>query len=211
MLCFAAIRGSEGVMGWREINMNRRKPPLRLAVIAMAPGEDRRAAVLRKAASQALEALQAQLPLALDDDATQRFSPFLGGYLMGYARQAALKHDIVCDDAASEFAAEFERQTDPMPGLQLIGNGVDARYGAGILVGRLEALCATRHLVGEAVRCWKNAEAALAFLTACDNAAAPMQSRAPTQSLRFTRQERAVIAAGFECLGAISEKATRQG
>jgi hypothetical protein len=196
-------------MGWRDINMNRRKPPLRLAAIAMAPGEDRRAAVLRKSASQALETLSPQLPLDSDETAKRQFSPFIGGYVLGYARQVALKHGISLDDGVDELAAALERQIAPMAGLQLISNGTDPRWDAGLLVGRLEALCATRHLVSEAILCWKRADAASAFLTACDNAADPMQSRAPTQSLRFTREERGVIVAGFERLGTWSDEGMR--
>lgn len=220
MLCFAAIRGSECAMGWREINMNRRKPPLRLAAIAMAPGEDRRAAVLRKAASVALETLRAQLPLELDEEAKQRLSPFLGGYLLGNARQVALKHGIARDDdAMRDLAAELERQIVALSGMGIsgfpaAGKTADARCDAGRLVGRLEALCGTRHLVGEAFLCWRQGapvDAGRAFLTSCDNAADPMQSRAPTQSLRFSKEERAVILAGFECFGAVSSGILRHG
>ena len=221
MLCFGAIRGSECAMGWREINMNRRKPPLRLAAIAMAPGEDRRAAVLRKAAFMALETLRTQLPLELDEEAKQRLSPFLGGYLLGYARQVALKHGIARDDdAMRDLAAELELQIVALSGMGIsgfpaAGKTADARCDAGRLVGRLEALCGTRHLVGEAFLCWhqeqKIADAASVFLTSCDNAADPMQSRAPTQSLRFSKEERAVILAGFVCFGAVSSGVLRQG
>ena len=200
--------------------MNRRKPPLRLAAIAMAPGEDRRAAVLRKAASVALETLRAQLPLELDEEAKQRLSPFLGGYLLGYARQVALTHGIARDDdAMRDLAAELERQIAALSGMGIsgfpaAGKTAGARCDAGRLVGRLEALCGTRHLVGEAFLCWRQGapvDAGRAFLTSCDNAADPMQSRAPTQSLRFSKEERAVILAGFECFGAVSSGILRHG
>ena len=44
-------------MGWRDINMNRRKPPVRLAVIPVEEGQDAREAVLRKASLIALAAV----------------------------------------------------------------------------------------------------------------------------------------------------------
>ncbi len=201
MLCFAMIRGSEWAMGWREINMNRRKPQVSLAVVPGAPGEGRQAAVLRKAASMALDVLRAQLPCGVIDS---RFSPFLAGYLMGHARQVALKHGIDGnDDALSALAAELERQAAPLTGIGI--SGLQSIGGhAGSLVGRLEALCGTRHLLGQALVCGNHsvaADAGNAFLTDCDNAADPMQSRAPTMSLRFNAQERDVILAAFASFG----------
>ena len=47
-------------MGWRDINMNRRKPRIDVAVVPMAAGEDREAAVLRKAVAAALASLREQ-------------------------------------------------------------------------------------------------------------------------------------------------------
>ena len=184
--------------------MNRRKPPLRLAAVAMAPGEDRQTAVLRKAASSALEVLKAQLLPDMDVSAMHWFSPFLAGYLMGYARQMALKHGIDCEDGAlGVLAAELGRQAASLPGFGI--SRIQTPGGeAGCLVGRLEALCGTRHLVGQvSVRACRSDEedAGIAFLTDCDNAADPMQSRAPTMSLRFNSQERAAILAGFAYLG----------
>jgi hypothetical protein len=67
-------------MGWRDINMSRRKPPMRLAVIPMEEGQDASDAVLRKAARTALHAL-AQAPV-IDPD----LQAFAAGYLAGFAR-----------------------------------------------------------------------------------------------------------------------------
>lgn len=161
--------------------MNRRKPPLRLAVVPMA-----------------------QLPPDLGDAAMHWFSPFLAGYLMGYARQVALKHGIDCEDGAvGGLAAELGRQLVVLPEIKISTMQITGGE-AGYLAGRLEALCGSRHLAGQALMraCLSDkADAGLAFLTDCDNAADPMQSRAPTLSLRFTPQERAVFLAGFADLG----------
>jgi hypothetical protein len=208
VLCFAANRGSEGGMGWREINMNRRKPQTQFAAIAVAPGEDRRTAVLRKAAAQALDALREQLP-ALEEESQSKLAPFLAGYLLGYARQIASKHDLTGDEIGNELMAAFERHEASPGGIRISvipvsGIASDERPDAGRLVGRLEALCDTRHLVRALLRCLANANAAENFITACDTAAGPMQSRAPTMNLRFTRTERAIVTAGLERAGGVA-------
>ena len=82
-------------MGWREINMNRRKPRIDVAVVPMAEGEDRAAAVLRKAAAMAWAAVAEQG--AAD-------AAFTAGYAAGFARHQTLKHklDAEADGAAAD-------------------------------------------------------------------------------------------------------------
>lgn len=206
-------------MGWRDINMNRRKPPLQLAAIPMAPGEDRTAAVLRHVVSRACEVLLAQREHLSADE--QRFHPFIAGYLMGYARQLALAHGVECEAGGGTsilkaLATEIDRQI----GGKVMLNVSDLRFvpreaveagmrtalcatpmiaDAGYLAGHLEALCGSRKLVSRAIlrAMHGQPDAGQAYLTDCDIAADPMQTRAPTLSLRFTERERDVVRAAF--------------
>lgn len=196
-------------MGWKDINMNRRKPQLRLAVVPVREGEDIAGAVLRKAAAAAIPALHAQLPDA--EECPPRIAPFAAGYLAGFARQLALKHDHDAEATHPPLHALLEelRRAAPAPlsgplgGLSFRPRGTAsprARLGpdnawadAGYLTGHLEALCGTQRLIAAALA-GPDAEA---FLTACDVAADPMQTRQPLMSLRFDAGERAVIRMGF--------------
>ena len=73
---------------------------------------------------------------------------------------------------------------------------------AGYLVGHLEAVCECRMLLLKAVARMHagGPDAGSAYLTDCDVAADPMQTRAPTMSLRLTAEERAVVLAGFNVI-----------
>jgi hypothetical protein len=71
---------------------------------------------------------------------------------------------------------------------------------AGYLVGHLESVCGTRKLVRQAVGHVRVEGDAQDFLTACDIAADPMQTRQPTLSLRFDPVERAIIEEAFEAV-----------
>ncbi len=103
-------------MGWRDINMSRRKPPLRLAVVPVEPGVDRRTAVLRKAAAMAVEVWSEQVDGTVPDG----FAPFVAGYSLGYARHVALKHDIDCE---AEMAAHAMDEL-----VAAIARGISARW-----------------------------------------------------------------------------------
>lgn len=180
-------------MGWRDINLNRRKPKIDVAVVPMAPGEDRATAVLRKAGTQALAA-------GSGSDAA-----FTAGYLAGYARQQALKHGIDAEHdmaalvallaagARDDVRAVLERlcfaprrMASPRAGLE----ASDAVADAGYLVGHLEALCGTRRLLDVA-------GGAEAYLTRCDQVADRLQTHQPTAVLRLDEAERAVVRAAF--------------
>ena len=73
---------------------------------------------------------------------------------------------------------------------------------AGRLVGRLEARCGTRKLLGLGHHRMHSGQpgAGVDYITDCDVAADPMQTRCPTLSLRFDQNERAVILKAFEDL-----------
>ena len=68
---------------------------------------------------------------------------------------------------------------------------------AGALVGRLEAQCGSRKLLGLACERMKQKDAGSRFLTDCDVAADPMQTRLPTLTLRFHGVERQTILDAF--------------
>ena len=184
-------------MGWRDINMNRRKPRLDVAVVPMGEGEDREAAVLRKAVAAALASVAEQ-------DAAD--APFTAGYLAGFARHQALKHGVDAErDGGAALMAALAAQApvalqDALRGLQLAPRAVassraalgagDPLADAGSLVGHLESLCGTRKLLhsdGGAAR----------YLTACDHAADRMQTHHPTAVLRLDPAERAIVEAAL--------------
>jgi len=201
-------------MGWRDINMSRRKPPMRFAVITVEEGQDERQAVLRKACRAALSMLN-QAPAI-----GPALAPFIAGYLAGFARHQALKHGIdaeTVDDAAPmrsllaelagqappplseevarlRFSSRSEGPRSPRAGLRVEQGLADAGY----LVGHLESLCGTEKLLGAALPLLARGDTE-ALLTACDIAADPLQTRQPTMSLRFDRQEREILrqAAGY--------------
>lgn len=181
-------------MGWRDINLNRRKPRIDVAVVPMAEGEDRDAAVLRKAVGAALAALAEQGAGA---------SAFAAGYLAGFARHQALKHglDAEADGGVAllaQLAAQAPDALKPaIAALRLAPRAVAsprARLGAcdvpgdaGYLVGQLEALCGTRKLLS-------TGGDVAAYLTRCDHAADRLQTHQPTAVLRLDAAERAVVA-----------------
>jgi hypothetical protein len=195
-------------MGWRDINMSRRKPPMRLAVVAVEEGQDERQAVLRKACRAALSML-AQLPTA-----DCGFEPFIAGYLTGFARHQALKHghDAETDQDGAPMQAllaELAAQALPPIREEVASLRFSPRTGAhrssraqlgaeqpladaGYLVGHLESLCRTEKLLRSAAGLLPAGEVE-AFLTACDIAADPMQTHQPTMSLRFDSQERDIL------------------
>jgi len=182
-------------MGWREINMNRRKPRLDVAVVPMAEGEDREAAVLRKAASAALSSVAEQ---------GAAHALFTAGYLVGFARHQALKHGVDAEeDDGMALLAELAAQAPEyvaVRGLQLSPRLVassrttlgaaDALADAGYLVGHLESLCGTKKLLATG----GDVET---YLTLCDQAADRLQTHHPTAVLRLDPAERAVVAAAF--------------
>lgn len=196
-------------MGWREINMNRRKPVLRLAVVPVAEGESREAAIIRKVGREAVEGLAAQV----QGQHSKAADAFLGGFALGVARQKALKLGLDCeaaDNAMAQLIAAIPAASglafsarQPLPqGLRsrltaswLFGVAADAGY----LAGQLEAVCGMRKLAGLALRRVADdpSSAAQRFITDCDIAADRLQSHQPTLSTRFTPAERAIVAAGI--------------
>jgi hypothetical protein len=202
-------------MGWRDINMNRRKPPLRLAAFPMEDGQDRAEAVLRKASADAFAALEAQgIEVGLEQHDWLRH--FTAGYVMGFARHQALRHGI---DADAETAREALREAlrrrvpqvlaEPLRAIRFLPraeDGVTPRAAlradppladAGYLVGHLESLCGSRRLLTAAARLSAPATSIDRFLTDCDTAADRLQTHQPTASLRFDARERAVLRQAF--------------
>ena len=173
--------------------MNRRKPRIDVAVVPMAEGEDRNAAVLRKAVTAAL-ARVAEQPAA--DKA------FTAGYLAGFARHQALKHgvDAEAGGGVALVAALAAQAPDAVQALRLVPRKVpssraalgaaDALADAGYLVGHLESLCGTRRLLATG----GDVEA---YLTFCDQAADRLQTHHPTDVLRLDPAERAVVRAAL--------------
>ncbi len=189
-------------MGWRDINMSRRKPPLRVAAVPREDGEDHADAVLRKAVRAALAA-QAQQPGVAPD-------AFTAGYLVGYARHQALKHGLDAEEGAEPLQAllaQLRALAPALPALRFAprdGTGSRARFAAataladaGYLVGHLESLCGTTRLLGLAPSAGCGPEALAAYLTQCDHAADRLQTHQPTASLRFDSRERSVLRAAF--------------
>lgn len=184
-------------MGWREINMNRSKPRRDVAVVPMAAGEDRGAAVLRKAVAAALAAVAEQG--AAD-------AAFAAGYLAGFARREAQKHGLDAEaDGGAALLAELGAQAPDglkhaVQALQLAPRTVpssraalaaaDALADAGYLVGHLESLCGTKRLLAAG-------GGAEAYLTLCDHAADRLQTHQPTHVLRLDPAERAVVRAAL--------------
>ena len=184
-------------MGWRDINMNRRKPRIDVAVVPMAAGEDRGAAVLRKAVAAALAAMHEQ------GAADQRFA---AGYVAGYARHQALKHgvDAEGDGGVALMAALAAQAPEAVRGLHLVPRRIgssraalaagDEIADAGYLVGHLESLCGSRKLLN-------TRGSVAAYLTACDHAADRLQTHHPTAVLRFDAAERGVVEMALARLG----------
>lgn len=202
-------------MGWRDINMNRRKPPLRLAAIPMEEGQDLTDAVLRKASADAFAALEAQgIEAGLEEHDWLRH--FAAGYVMGFARHQALRHGIDADtDEAREALREALRRrvpqvlVEPLRAIRFVprdesGGVKRASFraepplaDAGYLVGHLESLCASRRLLTAAARLSVPTANVDRFLTDCDTAADRLQTHQPTASLRFDDHERDVLRRAF--------------
>ena len=173
--------------------MNRRKPRLDVAVVPMAEGEDRAAAVLRKAVTAAMACVA-------DQDAAD--AAFTAGYLAGYARHQALKHgvDAERDGGAALIAALAAQAPESVRDLQLAPRQAPssrtalgashALADAGYLVGHLESLCGTRRLLD-------TRGGVESYLTACDQAADRLQTHHPTDVLRLDPAERAVVRAAL--------------
>ena len=173
--------------------MNRRKPRIDVAVVPMAEGEDRDAAVLRKAVTMAWAAVAEQ---GLGDAA------FTTGYAAGFARHQALKHKVDAEaDGGVALLAELAAQApealrEVVQTLQLAPRAVaspraalgaaDPLADAGYLVGHLESLCGTRKLL-------RREGSVAAYLTRCDHAADRMQTHEPTAVLRLDSAERAIV------------------
>jgi hypothetical protein len=180
-------------MGWRDINMNRRKPRIDVAVVPMGEGEDREAAVLRKAVTAALASVREQ---------GAANGMFTAGYLAGFARHQALKHgvDAERDGGAALIAALAAQAPESVRDLQLAPRQAPssrtalgashALADAGYLVGHLESLCGTRRLLD-------TRGGVEAYLTACDHVADRMQTHHPTAVLRLDPAERAIVAAAL--------------
>lgn len=180
-------------MGWRDINMNRRKPRIDVAVVPMGEGEERAAAVLRKAVTAALASVGEQ---------GAANNAFTAGYVAGFARHQSLKHgeDAEADGGVALLAALTAQAPDVVQALQLVPRKVpssratlaaaDPLADAGYLVGHLESLCGTKRLLATG----GDVEA---YLTLCDHAADRLQTHHPTDVLRLDPAERAVVRAAL--------------
>jgi hypothetical protein len=191
-------------MGWKDINMMRRRPLPVYAVTPAEPGLDPRRAALRKSAALAQAALDQQLAEAAPGDEVQSaLRPFISGYLAGFARQSASKLGIDSTaESDGDLAEEFATLTPPgVADAMRVQNDAGAfpLQAAGHLVGGLEARCGSRKLVRRAIErlVETGPGAANRFLTDCDIAADPMQTRAPTMPLRFNAEERAIVLEAF--------------
>ena len=110
-------------MGWRDINMNRRKTRIDVAVVPMAQGEERAAAVLRKAVAAALACVAEQ---------GRAEAMFTAGYVAGFARHQALKHgvDAEADGGVALLAALAAQVPDVVQALQLVPRVVPSSRAA---------------------------------------------------------------------------------
>ena len=202
-------------MGWRDINMNRRKPPLRLAAIPLEEGQDLAAAVLRKASADAFAALEAQgIEAGLEQHDWLRH--FAAGYVMGFARHQVLRHGIDADEEGALLALREallrrvpQAVVEPLRAIRFVPRGASGGApraalraepplaDAGYLVGHLESLCGSRRLLTSAARLGVPTTAVDRFLTDCDTAADRLQTHQPTASLRFDDHERQVLRRAF--------------
>jgi hypothetical protein len=189
-------------MGWRDINMSRKKPPIRVAAVPRLEGEDHASAVLRKAAGAALAVMAVQRVSAPE--------AFAAGYLVGYARHQAVKHGLDPEEGAEPLQALMAELTALAPsvgslrfapradgGLRTAFAATPPLADAGYLVGHLESLCGTSRLLGLAPDAGCGPEAAAVYLTQCDQAADRLQTHQPTASLRFDAGERGILRAAF--------------
>lgn len=185
--------------------MNRRKPPTRLAFIPVEPGMDRRQAVLRKAAQDALLDVPRIPPTLL---------PFAAGFLAGAARQEALRHGVDAEEEGADSMAPLledlralapEAVAQHVVELRLLPRAGPSRASlraepgladAGYLAGHLAALCRAPKLFGMALEALgrKDVEA---FFAACDQAADRLQTHQPTMALRFDSGEREMLRAAL--------------
>ena len=163
-------------MGWRDINMNRRKPRIDVAVVPMGEGEERAAAVLRKAVNTALAWVREQ---------GAANPAFTAGYVAGFARHQALKHGL-----ASDVVQALQLVPRKAPSSRAGLAAADPLADAGYLVGHLESLCGTKRLLATG----GDVEA---YLTLCDHAADRLQTHHPTDVLRLDPAERAVVRAAL--------------
>ena len=199
-------------MGWRDINMNRRKPRQSFAVVPVEGDLDERAAVLRKAARSAVAAAVSQGAGHGETLRQPDLLPFAAGYLAGFARHQALKHGVDAEEDMAGLVAMLHAAAPA--GLQPAVAGLAfsprttlsgrARLGAagsladaGYLTGHLESLCGSGKLLEIADAVWGKPDAAARYLLACDTAADRMQTHQPTASLRFDQAERAMIGTAF--------------
>jgi len=190
-------------MGWRDINMNRRKPPARLAVVLVEEGQDAREAVLRKACLIALSTLADSSGIA------PSLAAFVAGYLAGFARHQALKHGVDAEkdmlslcavlgpDAPAALAEEiaalrFSPRTGSLRTSRAMLRAENGIADAGYLAGHLASLCGADRLLGSAVKLLAAGKIE-DFLTACDVAADRLQTHQPTMALRFDVDERAIL------------------
>jgi hypothetical protein len=194
-------------MGWRDINMNRRKPPVRLAVIPVEEGQDAREAVLRKASLAALSGLS-EIPAIAPGQAS-----FVAGYLAGFARHQALKHGVdaekdmrhlctvLCHAAPATLAEDiaalrFSPRKNAHRSSRTMLCAESRIADAGYLVGHLASLCGSERLLGSALKLIEAGDTE-GFLTACDHAADRLQTHQPTMALRFDAEERAILRAAL--------------
>jgi hypothetical protein len=207
-----AIALEDKAMGWRDINMNRRKPQKRFAVVPNEEGLDVRVAVLRKAAQRAVASAVSQSDgngEALRQPAVMAFA---AGYLAGFARHQGLQHGVDAEHDMPQLIAMLghEAPAGLQPALAALAfsprsadfararlAAADHHADAGYLTGQFESLCGSRKLLGLAAEVWGKPDAAPRYLTACDTAADRMQTHEPTASLRFDQAERTVISAAF--------------
>lgn len=199
-------------MGWRDINLNRRKPRQSFAVVPRDGGLDERAAVLRKAARDALASLNAQSALRGERRGPQQLLVFTAGYLAGFARRQGLRHGVDAEQDMAALLAMLAAEAPDVLQPALAALAFSARTvrsaraqlaaenhlaDAGYLTGQIESLCGSRKLLRLAGEVWGQPDAVTRYLLACDTAADRMQTHEPTASLRFDQDERAVISAAF--------------
>ncbi len=112
----------------------------------------------------------------------------LGALAAGYLAGFAAARGGMAPDAAQEVLQKARSEFQPRTA---------GLFNAGALIGRHEAQCETRRLLGLAASCLAGEASVEQVLTACDNAADRLQTHNPTQNFRFTAQERAIVLEGL--------------
>ena len=170
-------------MGWKDIFAKRRLSAERLVAARVTVADPAQAA--QRAAAAAIESVESQVPESvLGIGGRTAVGALAAGYLRGFtAAKGGL--DV---QASHEVLHKAQAGFQPM---------TSALFETGALIGRHEAQCGTRRLLGLAASCLAGEASPEQVLTACDNAADRLQTHNPTQNFRFTAEERQAVLDGL--------------